>query len=148
MTASVNKSGLALVIGSSVLIWAPGGTGLTRLADDPAFTRAVDVVAVDASHAVVALPHSVVLVGPQTPVVLAGMSARVRWADDLLHVLDTATGIIWQARGLAALWTPRAQALHARRLIKALPKQAPESSPAFLEAVRLVGCLEARKLRG
>jgi len=144
---SWNSQGLAAVVGERLVIWPQGGNEFIELARDPGLPKARDVVLVGPDRAVAALGSGVVLLSKNTRLPLAGLQARVRWSHDFLYLLDVTTGVIWKVQGLQKVGTLLADRGYAKALIAALPKTAPESHTAFLEAARIVGCVEARKMR-
>lgn len=146
-TMSWNSAGLAAVIGHSLVTWDPAQGSLTRLGADQAFRSARDVVLIGQDRAVVALSNVVLLVTGTNRLVLAAIRGRVRWQAGALYVLDERTGIAWVLRGLEAAGSRTADAAHAAKLLRDLKPGASETEPAFLEAVRILGCQAARELR-
>jgi len=141
---SWNASGLAAVIDNRLIVWQKGATQLIQLAADKGLEEARDVVLIEPKRAVVSLPHTTMLVGGDTKIVIVGVQTFCRWINDVLYLLDVQSGIIWAVEGLRNIGTAQGDENHARTLVASLARDAPESAPAFLEAARIVGCSQAR----
>lgn len=144
--ASWNSVGLAAVVGDDLFAWPGGSKKFLRLASDPGLRSAIDVCMVSQDRVVVALEHVVLLVSPNTRLVLVGFPARCRWDKGVLYLLDGQRGIIWTVRGVDKLGNPEQDTAYATSLIRALPREAQENNLRVLEAARILGCRKTRAL--
>jgi hypothetical protein len=143
-TASWNSEGLAAVVGDRLIAWQTGAPQIMQLARDSGLEHARDVVLVGPGRAVVSLEHVTLLIAPDTTLVLIDVPTRCRWVNNTLFLFDEDTGLIWSVQGLESIGSAGADYGYARSIVSKLPPGTPESSPAFLEAARLVGCGQAR----
>ena len=145
-TASWNAIGLAAIVEETLLVWQAGGRELVRLRTDVGLRSARDACLLGPRRAVVALPHVVVLITDKAQIVLVAFAGRCRWADGVLYLLDERYGLIWSVRGIDKIGNALDDAAYAAMIIRALPKDATEANPRFLEAARILGCEKARRL--
>lgn len=138
--ASWGPQGLAAVAGQSALALASGSDSLRTLAVDPGFAFARDTCLIGPGRMVVSLENVVVLVTSETVTVLAAMSARCRFAQGGLYLLESSTGTIWRLDGLERIGGRKANLEHARELIALSSSGSPKGQAALGEAARLVGC--------
>ena len=145
---SWDELGLAAVIDNSLFVWEIGGPEFVRLKGDVGLQLARSVCLVGPRRAVVTLPNVVVLVTEDAQTPIAGFTARCAWAHSILYLLDERGGLIWSVTGLEQLGKRSADQAYAMKLLGELPANADENAPRFLEAARILGCEEARKVRG
>jgi hypothetical protein len=145
--ASWNELGLAAIVGDTVYVWRPGANEITALAHDYGFRAASDVCLIAPDRAVVATAHAAVVVTASTQLMLVGFPARVRFSGGRLYLLDARSGIVWSTDRLELLGDAAKDRLHARMLVSRMKPNDPETSVHFLEAARIVGCREVRRLR-
>jgi hypothetical protein len=146
-TLSWNRTGLAAVASNTVLIWSIGSKTLIPLATDQGLSRAHDICLVGSDRAVVTLNDSVLVMTPNGVTVLVGMHGRCAWDGTSLYLLDERSGLIWSVRGVEKLGTRAGDLAHAEELAESLSADAPNDSPAALEAARSVGCSEVMRMR-
>jgi len=145
--SSWNQYGLAAILGNSLFVWQPGSQAAIRLISDSGLTTARDVCLIGPKAAVVTLHRGVVLITPEgISVVIGGVRARCRYVGKTLYLLIEDNGEILAVKGLEQLGTKRGDHDHAVKLLLAAPKQNLSSSLQFREAVRIVGCDEARRI--
>jgi hypothetical protein len=102
--ASWNELGLAAIVGDSLYLWQPGAKNVVRVLTDRGLASARDVVAAGDNRAVVALRATVAMVGTDTITIVAALpSARCRFRNGALYVLQESNGLIWSFRGLGSL---------------------------------------------
>lgn len=144
---SWNQAGLAAVVEAGVYVWRAGSNDLVRLGLDTGFSKARDVTLVGPERAVLALQNYVVLISRSGQTVVVGFKARCRFMDGVLYLLDERGGFLWALRGIEKLGHSDSDKDYARHLIQSNPGNATETSSRYLEAVRLVGCTQAKELR-
>lgn len=144
--ASWSSLGMTAAIGGRLLAWDGQGTQLISLSSNLASERIQDLCLVGKERVVIALTHAVFLITPDSRTVIAGMNARCRWSDGVLYLADQDRRIIWSVRGLEKMGTRKLDVDHARSLVLSLGSA--EAASQFLEASRIVGCRQARVLRG
>jgi hypothetical protein len=143
VASSWNKFGLAAIVEDSLYVWNAGSQMVVRLVTDRGLRSAKDVVLVGSDRAIVTLKATVLLVAPETVLIVAAMHlARCRYEDGLLYLVNGQNGLIWALKGLDKLGTKAGDRTHALELLK---KASGEDSPPFLEAARIIGCDQARK---
>jgi hypothetical protein len=145
--ASWNAFGLAAVVGESLYIWQPGAKNVIRLLTDRGLVSARDAVVVGDNRVVVALRNTVLLVTPETIIVVSALPlSRCRFDNGTLYVLEESNGLIWSFQGLEKLGTKQADRTYAQDLLKqAAGLPAKQSEAQTQEAARILGCEEVRK---
>ena len=146
-SATWNSVGLAVAAGDTLIAWTAGSQAVTRLRRDEGLRSARDVNLIAPDRAVVALPGTLALVTDRGIAPLALISARARWANDALYVLDETLGVVWKVSGLEKLGTAASDKAHVRSILTKVPPNAAETDPRFLEAARILGCEGARAAR-
>lgn len=145
--ASWNNIGLAAVVGSELYVWKAGSKNVVRLLSDQGLSAAQDVVLVGQNRAVITLRTSVVLVTDEAMTVIMGMpEARCRFDGGVLYLLDSHTGLIWAFQGLDQLGTKHGDRDYATELLQKKAGKSAQDSANFLEAARILGCQEARRI--
>lgn len=144
--ASWNELGLATVVDNSLYIWEAGTKKIIRLLTDKGLAEAQDASLVGTRRAVVTLKSTVMLITSETMIVVMGMTAaRCRFQDGILYLLDGHTGLIWAFHGLDQLGTKDGDRTQAENLLKKSIEGKKETSAAFLEAARIIGCEGAKQ---
>jgi len=142
--ASWNKLGLAAVVGDSLYLWQPGAKKVVRVLTDRGLVSVRDVVAVGNNRAVVALRATVALVGTDTVTIVGALpSARCRFHNGVLYVLQESNGLIWSFRGLDSLGMKQTDRAFALNLLKQAQNSPTKNVLQFEEAARILGCKEA-----
>lgn len=145
--ASWNELGLAAIVGDSLFVWKPGAKEIVPLAHDYGFRTAQDVCLIAPDRAVVATAHATILVTPASQLMLVGFPARVRFSGGRLYLLDVRSGVVWSTDRLELVGDAAKDQLHARTLVSRMKPSDSETSVQFLEASRIVGCKEVRRIR-
>jgi hypothetical protein len=139
--ASWNEWGLAIVVGDSLYLWQPGAKNIVRLLTDRGLVATRDVVAVGENRAVVALKATIALVSSETITIVVSLpSARCRFQNGVLYVLQESTGLIWTFEGLEKLGTKEADKAFARDLLRQVENSPDKEGAQFREAARILGC--------
>jgi len=142
--ASWNEWGLAAVVGDSLYLWQPGAKNVVRLLTDRGLAAARDIVAVGNNRAVVALKATVALVSSETITIVATLpTARCRFHNGTLYVLQESNGLVWSFRGLEHLGTKQADQAFGRDLLRQTENPPAKGGMQFQEAARILGCEDA-----
>ena len=98
-----------------------------------------------ARQAVVALPNAILSITDEDQIILAGFTARVRFSQGRLYMLDERTGQIWSVSGLQSIGRFQDDERHAFNLLDRVGLDDSETNPRFLEAARIIGCERAQQ---
>ncbi len=146
-TLSWNSGGLSAVVGHSLIVWPDGDRKATLLANDAGLVYATSSCFVDSSRALVSIGDFTALVTPTSQLVIAGVRTHCSNSKANLFLLDDHGGVVWQIAGLSALGDRKLDADYAAELIRRLDTHSAEADPRFLEAARIIGCIQANALR-
>ena len=138
------QAGMAAVVGKSLYVWSENSDDLKRLALDTGLEHARGVCLTGTGRAVVTFLDNVTLVTAEDQIMVVGMRARCDASQDKLYLADDRSGEIWEVSGLEKLGVLKEDERHATDLLKNLPAGSGESSAAYLEAARIIGCERAK----
>ena len=141
------EDGLAAVVGNSLFVWRTGSKQVVRVLSDSGLVSTHDLTLVGSDKVVITLNSSVILVSPENLTILAAMrSARCRFSQGILYLADSQQGFVWALQGVETLGSRTRDLAYAHELVLSTPATGTSASPAFREAVRLVGCEKAEEL--
>jgi hypothetical protein len=136
--AAWTQSGLVAVLDQRVVELNTVTSHFTEIGRDAGYTRARDLTVLQDGRVVLALDKTLVLIGTNARLILAGFSGRVRAFESGIVAVDEASGFLWHVNGLGNVGEASLDQRHAQELLTRYRQT--RNRQLALEAARIVGC--------